>query len=350
MTKARLPASRMRVISAIDHSMSPMSICVTGMRRSVCPSTVSVAHWFHVWRMSRARSPRPARPAWTKAPTRKVGFRNCTSMPRSSQNRSRASASQNGSGCEPPCWSGCSSSVISRWVTKPGGIRSHRSWGRCASGSDENERSGNPNTEPAISMNRAGGPSSPASAGLVRSTQSSGSCRWASTSTIRMGSPLLEDGGLLLIGEGVQLLHVHEAHVVPADATDLVEPVVLAEHLAEARRVAVQHVRIHLLGLEAAQDAAVEVPVQRHPVARLRAVTLPVPERLGEEHDRALRHLDGDATFHLFARLGRPAQLVGAGHDPCRSGRLGPVLEGPHAHTGHRKLRIRNRYVRIVIV
>ena len=69
----------------------------------------------------------------------------------------------------------------------PGGTRSKRCFGRCASGSISNAESWNPNTLLATSKNRAGGPSSAASPGSVRSTQSSGSCRWASTSMIRIG-------------------------------------------------------------------------------------------------------------------------------------------------------------------
>src|SRR5215207_6422767 len=68
-----------------------------------------------------------------------------------------------------------------------------------------------------------------------------------------------QQGGLLLVREGVQATHVGGALVVPADAAHRVEPVVLAEHLAETRRVAVQHLGVDLLGLEAAQDPAVVV-------------------------------------------------------------------------------------------
>src|SRR5205823_7547041 len=117
---------------------------------------------------------------------------------------------------------------------------------------------GKPKTDPATSMNRAGGPSASASPGSVCSTQSSGSCRWASTSMTRTPLPFSSIGGLqdrrfLLIGEGVELLHMHESHVIPPDATHLVEPVMLAEHLSETGRVAVQHLGIDLLRFQAPQ-------------------------------------------------------------------------------------------------
>ena len=60
MTNARLPSARIRAISATDHSTSPRSIWVTGISRSVCPSTVSVAHRFQHCRMRCCSSGRRA--------------------------------------------------------------------------------------------------------------------------------------------------------------------------------------------------------------------------------------------------------------------------------------------------
>ena len=86
---ARLPASRIRSISASDQSMSWRSIWVTGMSRSAWPSTTSIAHRFQVDCTSWIRSKRPSRATWMIGPTRNVGLRNCTSIPRSSHHASR---------------------------------------------------------------------------------------------------------------------------------------------------------------------------------------------------------------------------------------------------------------------
>ena len=88
--------------------------------------------------------------------------------------------------------------------------------------------------------------------------------------------------------------------------------------------------------------------VQRHAIARLRAVALPVPHAMREVHDRALRHLDRHAALGRFARLRRAAHAMAAGDDPGRPRRDGPVFQRPHADAGHRKLRIRLRHVRVV--
>ena len=89
MAKARLPRARARSSSLSDQSRSVRSIWVTGINRSVCPATSS-APAVPLLRMDRNRSKRRSRAAWTNVPTRNVGLRNWTSMPRSSQNWSRA--------------------------------------------------------------------------------------------------------------------------------------------------------------------------------------------------------------------------------------------------------------------
>jgi IS30 family transposase len=69
--------------------------------------------------------------------------------------------------------------------------------------------------------------------------------KWESTSRLSPGCAGKgwlgrQQLALLRFGEGVQLVHVGEAAVVAALGAHLVEPVVLAEHLAKPRRIAVQ--------------------------------------------------------------------------------------------------------------
>ena len=139
---ARLPASRIRSISSSDQSTSWRSIWVTGMRRSACPSTTSSptvpGRLPDAW----IRSKRPSRATWMIGPTRNVGLRNCTSIPRSSHHASRPTAPESG-------W--CGAAWSSGWrvvgqrevVDEPGGTRSKRSWAAGPPAVDENEGSAN---------------------------------------------------------------------------------------------------------------------------------------------------------------------------------------------------------------
>src|SRR3954452_5055337 len=100
----------------------------------------------------------------------------------------------------------------------------------------------------AMSMNRAGGPRASASPGSVCSTQSSGSCRWLSTSMIRMsgsravgarsGDLAAQAGGLVVLQQhagAVPLVDVARARTDPVDECLVVVLAAVRGRAAHAR-------------------------------------------------------------------------------------------------------------------
>src|SRR4051812_6318811 len=113
-----------------------------------------------------------------------------------------------------------------------------------------------------------------------------------------------------------------------------VEPVVLAEHLGQSRRVTMQHLHVSFLRLETPQNPAIEMRMQRHTIARLRAIALPVPYAMRKEHNRSFRHFDRNSTFAALVRARRTPEFVAAGYDPGWSRLDAPILKRPHTDAG----------------
>ena len=74
-----------------------------------------------------------------------------------------------------------------------------------------------------------------------------------------------------------------------------------------------EYLHVGPLRLATAQYAPVEVGVQGHTVAGVGAVTLPMPDAVGEERHRALGHLDQHACVVALAGARMAPHLGAAG-------------------------------------
>ena len=140
-----------------------------------------------------------------------------------------------------------------------------------------------------------------------------------------------------------------EAHVISTRCGHFVVPVVLPEYFPQAWGVAVQELDVDPLRFQTAQNASIEMGMERDALARFCAVSLTVPDTVVKVDHGAFRHFYGNAVCRL-ALPGPSSELVAARHQPGWPGCLMPVLEGPDADSGHGELRVRLGNLRVVSV